>query len=276
MTRREEDIKDLESLFQRHSNVKNRNTIMVVIFIGITILIVLIVPFSNVQIKNESLLLVLLIFGIYLVLSGRISQLKFMDFEVQIKDVVGKTPRIVDASSVEIGKEEIRDDSLMDKESLPVLENKIKPKLIENAKAYTSPILRLVGTENTSDPRHKPKRYEPYVALEYLKYFRYVLFVDYDGKFYGFSAASDISNELNKDSNFIGKLNSWELDAPVIKKNAYVEEHTTRKQVLDKMHELGLDTLPIVSEGKRYVGVTQKDIIIMGIVKDLYARYVQS
>jgi hypothetical protein len=276
MTRRE-DINDIESQLQRSSNVKNKNTLMVVIFIGITIAVVLIVPFSNVQIRNESLLFAVLIFGIYLVLSGRISQLKFMDFELQIKDAVGKTPRIVEASNVEIGKDEIKDDSLTDKAGINVLEHEIKPKLIENAKAYTSPILRLMGTENRSHPRYSPRRrYDRYVLSEYLKYFRYVIFVDYDGKFYGFSTAIDISNAIRKDSDFINKLNRWELDSPDIKKDAYVEEHTSRKQVLSKMRRLGLDTLPVVSEGKRYVGVTQKDIIIMGIVKDLYARYIQS
>jgi hypothetical protein len=42
------------------------------------------------------------------------------------------------------------------------------------------------------------------------------------------------------------------------------------------MRKVGLDTIPIVSEDKRYVGITQGDTVIIGTVKDLYARYVQS
>jgi hypothetical protein len=42
------------------------------------------------------------------------------------------------------------------------------------------------------------------------------------------------------------------------------------------MNELKLDTLPVVSKGERYVGVTEKDTIIYGIVKDLYAKYTHS
>jgi hypothetical protein len=155
------------------------------------------------------------------------------------------------------------------------LEGTVKPKLIENAKLYTSPILRLSGSEDRSDPGYGI-RYDSTILLDYLRYFSYVIFVDYGGRLHGFSNASEISNEINKNAEFVSKINRWELDSPVIRKNAYVEEHTSKKQVWSKMQELLLDILPVVSEGRRYVGVTQKDVIIMNIVKDLYARYVQS
>ena len=91
-----------------------------------------------------------------------------------------------------------------------------------------------------------------------------------------FLKTAEISTELSNDSEFLNKINRWELVSPIIRKNAYVEEGVSRKYVLNKMDELGLNTIPVISSGKRYIGVTEKDIIIHGIVKDLYAKYVQS
>jgi signal-transduction protein with cAMP-binding, CBS, and nucleotidyltransferase domain len=83
-------------------------------------------------------------------------------------------------------------------------------------------------------------------------------------------------DKYSKDAEFINKVNKWELFSPIIRNNVYVEEGTSRKQALNKMDESGLDTIPVVSIDERYVGVTEKDTIIYGIVKDLYAKYVQS
>jgi hypothetical protein len=275
MTRRE-DTSSLESLFKKSYNVQNKNIVVMAIFIGITIIVVAIITFQDIKIKNESLLFAVLIFGIYLVLSGRISQLKFMDFEVQVRDVESKTPKIIDASNVEIRADEIRRGEDIPKGGTDKIKEIIIPKLINDAKTNTSQILRLTGIGNKSDSRYKENRYDHQALLEYLKYFNYVVFVDYDGKFSGFSKAAEISTELSNDSEFLNKINRWELVSPIIRKNAYVEEGISRKNVLNKMDELGLNTIPVVSSGERYIGVTEKETIIHGIVKDLYAKYVQS
>jgi hypothetical protein len=210
------------------------------------------------------------------VLSERISQLKFMDFEVQVRDVESKTPKIIDASNVEIQPNEIISGDDILKERIDSITEKIIPKLIKDAKAYTTQVLRLTGIGNKSDSRYNDNRYNNKVLLEYLKYVNHVVFVDYDGKFCGFSTAPEISTELSKNSELINKINKWELDSPFIRNKAYIEEGTSRKQTLNKMNELKLDTLPVVSNGERYVGVTEKDTIIYGIVKDLYAKYAHS
>jgi hypothetical protein len=276
MTRRE-DTSSLESLFKKSYNVQNKNIVEMAIFIGITIIVVAIIPVTKAEIKNESLLLAVLIFGIYLVLSGRISQLKFMDFEVQVRDVENKTPKIIDASNVEIQPDEIRSgDDDVPKANIDLINEKIIPKLIKDAKTYTTQVLRLIGIGNKSDSRYKVDRYSDKVLFDYLKYVNHVVFVDYDGKLCGFSTSPEISTELSKGSELINKINKWELDSPIIRNNAYIEEGTSRKQTFNKMNELKLDTLPVVSKGERYVGVTEKDTIIYGIVKDLYAKYTHS
>ena len=156
------------------------------IFIAITIIVVTIITVKEIEIKNGSLLFAVLIFGIYLVLSGRISQLKFMDFEVQIRKAEGKTPKITDASNVELQMDEIKSKEEVAKAGTDKINEIIIPKLINDAKTYTSQILRLTGIGNKSDSRYKENRYDHQALLEYLKYFNYVVFVDYDGKFSGF------------------------------------------------------------------------------------------
>jgi hypothetical protein len=55
-------------------------------------------------IRNESLLFIVLIFGIYLVVSGRISRFKFMELEVMVKDVESKQLELKGVDSVEAAR----------------------------------------------------------------------------------------------------------------------------------------------------------------------------
>lgn len=58
-----------------------------IIFAIVTVIIVIIFSNSLPQLKTESLLVAVVIFGIYLVVSGRVTELGFKDFSVKIKDV---------------------------------------------------------------------------------------------------------------------------------------------------------------------------------------------
>src|SRR2546425_9704910 len=79
--------------------------------------------------KNESLLLSALIFGIYLVVSGRISEFKFMDLDVKLKNAEN---RPVDELTEEILVDDAKF-SEFDKGGTNELQVAIIPRLIRDA-----------------------------------------------------------------------------------------------------------------------------------------------
>jgi CBS domain-containing protein len=75
---------------------------------------------------------------------------------------------------------------------------------------------------------------------------------------------------LNREGiNFLNSITRWELKYP-IKKDKYILKGTSRKQVLDKMKELDLSVLPVVSGDLNYEGVVDKESIMSQIIKDFY------
>jgi hypothetical protein len=64
---------------------KKREIVEISIFIVLAFVIVFLF-----DLRTESLLFVALIFGIYLLVSGRVRQFKFMDFEVVVTEVESK------------------------------------------------------------------------------------------------------------------------------------------------------------------------------------------
>jgi ABC-type bacteriocin/lantibiotic exporter with double-glycine peptidase domain len=69
-------------------------------FIAVTVVIIIL----NGKVTNEALLLTVLIFGIYLILSGRITQFTFKDFEIKLKDTVSKPLEILTETFSEISE----------------------------------------------------------------------------------------------------------------------------------------------------------------------------
>lgn len=65
-----------------------------VIFASLAISIVIIFTLHDLEFPTESLLLAVLIFGIYLVVSGRVTELGFMDFQVKLRDAETKPIQI--------------------------------------------------------------------------------------------------------------------------------------------------------------------------------------
>jgi CBS domain-containing protein len=227
------------------------------------------------ELRNESLLLIALIFGVYLLVSGKVRQLKFMDLEVIVSEVESKQFELkgVDSMQAEL------DTEIIEKWGPEQLENDIKPKLIREAKKI----------KVLSISKKHVGHYNPRVAYAYLKYFTHVVFVDENNLLSGFAEADDLLkiikpiNPLDPDPNspydniamnFVNNINQWILESPIVNpmdKNVYVREGTSRKQALGLMNQHQLKVLPVVSSlGGYYKGIIDYDSIIWQITRDLY------
>ncbi len=249
-------VPKIANLQSRSTQYINKHQLLIAQFsFFIVVAVVIIYVFG---LRNESLLFVVLIFGIYLVFSGRVSQLKFMNVEIMIKDIESKQPELTE---IGLSHAEV-DPTYLEKQGLHELENVIKPTLIREAKKVK--ILRLKITEN-----HPP--YDKDKATKYLTYFTHVIFTDDSKRFYGFAMADELLKkiETSKGQEFLNDIKERKLYHP-IRTDIYIKKGKSRKEVLDKMEELGLTVLPVVSGDQNYEGVVDKDSIMWQIITDFY------
>jgi hypothetical protein len=248
---------------------KNRGVVEISIFIVLAFVIVFLF-----DLRTESLLFVALIFGIYLLVSGRVRQLKFMEFEIVVTEVESK--------QLELEREESMQAELhseyFEKGGPEKLEIDVKPRLIREAKKIR--VLRIT--------QKKEAHYDVRIAYAYLQYFTHVIFIDENNLLTGFVEAKYLLNIIkptnplapleqlqfdNTAMEFVKKINDWKLDLSVINpkgKDINVVKGASRKQVLDLMNQHKLWVLPVVSSGPRYEGVIDYDSIIWQITSDLY------
>jgi hypothetical protein len=104
---------------------------------------------------------VVLIFGIYLLVSGRVRQLKFMELEVVVTEVESKQLELKREDSMQAEL----DSEYFDKGSPEKLENDVKPKLIREAKKIG--VLRIT--------QRKESHYDVRLAHAYLECFTQTL-----------------------------------------------------------------------------------------------------
>jgi CBS domain-containing protein len=219
----------------------------------------------------EALLLTVLIFGIYLILSERITQFTFKDFEIKLKDTVSKPLEILTKTFSEMC--ETHEQTKGTEEEL---ESQIIPKL---SKEIPDKLSKEV--QNSNEKRRirvlKIQRYGIYdfkVLYIYLHFFYYIVFLD-NGKLSGYITAIDMLLIVGdeKRSEFVNSINMWsrsnqELKEP-ISMEAYVVKGASRKDVLEKMETLGLDVFPVVSADMKYVGMIDRYKIISKINAEL-------
>ena len=154
----------------------------------------------------------MLIFVIYLVLSGRISEFTYRDFEVKLKDVINdsfdKINDILQQSPV------MSDPTTEDKSDIDTLEGKIIPKLrqmnetIDNQLNNSKDKIRFRVLEI-----HRPGSYNTEILYEYLQYFNYVVFLDNlnnTNRLNGFAITFDLLlKKKDERENLVGKINKW-------------------------------------------------------------------
>ena len=315
----EEERKKLKKILLTFFSKNTRFIIETVIFAVFTIAIVIIFnpPTTPpiVGFKTETLLLPILIIGFYLIVSGRISELRIMDFEVKVsvatskplteeklKEEVqievetflelsktGETDRRLESETTtpshttppqlppeeepgpqpatslrEVSGARQEGESDLPGPKLPRLHNVIVPQLIrENKKIH---VLRI--------KKRSDNIYSGLVLYEYFKYFTYAVFLDENERFNGFAITEKLLNIINKDRGRLIKkletnINKWYLDTtefPILK-DVYIVKGSSLKQVIDRMKELRLRVLPVVSTALKYEGIIDYDTVIFQITK---------
>jgi len=249
---------------------KRKSIIEAVIFILISIIII-----KEFKLSNESLLLALLIFGIYLIVSGRIRQIKFKDMEIMLKESQLKPLGSKESLTKSFSSEDMPEIITTSKDSLAKLPGFLK-KLQENPKNIRVLVIK-----------HKEGSiYEANALRIYLQYFTHVVFLDKEGKLNGYANAIDLINIFDSSKlfpllgapithesdfeKFVNSLNTWPIEYPLLIKT-YVVLGMSRKQILDKMSKTGYYTLPVVGDNFEYLGFINHETVITQILNDLYS-----
>jgi hypothetical protein len=114
------------------------------------------------------------------------------------------------------------------------------------------------------------------LLFEHIKYFNNIIFLDFNNRLSGFSTLVDIEEMLkikedpSKENQFINDINNWKFDYPFIHKDYYILKGILRKQVLEKMNELGLKVIPVVSADLICEGIIDYETIVTQINNEIH------
>jgi predicted transcriptional regulator len=181
-----------------------------------------------------------------------------MNVEIVIKDIESKQSELIE---VDLSQAEV-DPRYLVKQDPDKL-----PSVIMHLIKWTEKVRILVIKKIKNENHHE---YSKPVAEEYLKYFTHVVFLDDSKIFYGFAKADALLKKIQSlGDTFLKEISEWILNSP-IRNDICIIKGASRKQVLDKMKELGLDVLPVISGDRSYVGVLDRDSIMSQITRDFY------
>lgn len=251
----------------KENQKKRKNIIEAVVFIILSIVIIILFGLST-----DSLLLALLIFAIYLIVSGKISQIKFKDMEIMLKESQLKPLGNKESLTKSFTLEEMPELISAEKEGIMRL-----PKILKEIQEKPKNLRVLHIRE-----REGGGEYVTDVLRIYLQYFTHVVFLDKEGRYMGYANAINLINmydtehliaptpEIYNFTNFINSINTWHIEQYPLLIKTYVIIDMTRKQILDKMNNTGYYTLPVIGENFKYLGFINHDTVINQILNDLY------
>jgi hypothetical protein len=287
-------------------NQQKRFIIETVIFASLAIAIVII--FSSTaetfQFKTESLLLAVLIFGIYLIVSGRVTELGFMDFQIKIKDAETKPIEIenqeasvfdIECDILDPNRTESTDKgSAIADESTSETRNKTSNEFTDQ---QINDKIDLKQKEENAEEKIKilkiwKKRYiyKKNALLSYLRRNDYVVFLDNEerkdnegnpiyinGKLSGFAKSIDVIKKLQtselESSKFMECIKNWDFinseTSEIIKIDAYIVRGMSRGQSLEMMNKKNFDVLPVIAANMIYVGIIDRHTIISHVIAEL-------
>jgi hypothetical protein len=270
-----------------------RFIIETVIFATLAISIVSIFTLPNLEFPTESLLLAVLIFGIYLVVSGKVTELGFMDFQVKLKDVETKPIEIENQLSsvfeiegdISEAEEMVKADKTEDQLAAEAaeLESKINKKIdLKQKEKNAEEKIKILKIWK------KLYNYQKNALLSYLRRNDYVVFLDNEGrkdnegnpingKLSGFAKSIDIIKKLqtpgSESSKFVDYINNWDFlnseTSGIIKIDTYIVRGMSRGQSLEMMNQKNFDVLPVVAANLIYVGIIDRHIIISHVIAEL-------
>lgn len=276
-------------------NPRIRFILETVIFASLAIIIVIIFSSQDpqkFQFPTESLLLAVLIFGIYLVVSGRVTELGFMDFQVKLRDAETKPieneNQLTSVFEIESDKtasiemvKDIRTEAELDAELESKINNKIDLKQKEENAEEKIKILKIWK---------KRYIYKKNALLSYLRRNDYVVFLDNEerkdnegnpiyinGKLSGFAKSIDVIKKLQtselENSKFMECIKNWDFlnseTSEIIKIDAYIVRGMSRGQSLEMMNKKNFDVLPVIAANMIYVGIIDRHTIISHVIAEL-------
>ena len=115
--------------------------------------------------------------------------------------------------------------------------------------------------------------------MEYLErltkhdFFRYVVFVDGSGQFIGLVPARTFYEQLHTHNiNIVSVIEKGDikiLDGIV---TSAISTNSNKREVLEKMAAENVTELPVIDEGKRFIGVIDRDKLTSSVVLDLVSE----
>lgn len=240
-------------------------TILVTIVI-IVLLIVLVNIESKILIAGKIdasiIFLALLPFLIYLVISGKISEIGAGGFAIKFYKA---------SESSVIFEEEVPyfNEEAVVKWDLDYLKSEILPEFAENPRSTLKVKKEYKGLYKYD----ASKRYLE--ELTKFDFFKYVLFVDEDDVFNGYINARSLLALLmpsRQGEMIIADINDWNLDRIPGFKKEYVKNYQSSKEVLRKMKEKRITDVAVVDNDMIFKGFTNREMIIARIVNNLIIK----
>ena len=236
--------------------------------ISVTIVILIILIALNKILMTETIdvsiiFIALLPFLIYLVISGKISEIGGGGFAIKFHKA--SEAKVIFKKEVPYSDEE----EAIVKWSLEYLKNDILPEFAENLRSTLKIKKEYIGGYQYKDLK------EYLEQLTKFDFFRYVLFVDENDVFNSYMLARTLLAQLisaEQGNWIIDSINGWNLDEISGCKKDYVFNYWSSKEVLRIMEERGITDIAVVDKDMKFKGFTNRELIIASIVNNLIIK----
>jgi len=240
--------------------------LVVFIFIIVIMIILRLKLGSKFEIKNSDILIALIPVALWLILTGKIQKLEFGEFKIEAA--------FVEASKTAVAKQ-------ITPIKLPVDIVRIDPK------AGIEEIPRLI--RNKTEALFFQLGYGGYYGPaieEYLKrlseypFFKYIIISYKDGKFFGMVDARGLNSVFlargadynsNEFASWINRSDTASLSRlpGFISSKEAIKKDTDKQTALERMENLNIDTLPVVDEQEKFVGVVDRSRLTASLIIDI-------
>ena len=212
-----------------------------------------------------TILIAILPFVIYLVAAGKISEFRGGGFEFKFNEA-SASEVIYEAEELAYAQEEVAV-----KGSVGTLRSEILPRIAEN------PISTLVLKPMSG--YYSPVALEEYLTeLSRFDFFKYVLFLDEDGVFYGYVYARSLLPQLldtDTRQEIVDLINSESFDdiqrIPGCR-NHHIKSYMSNRETLRIMQNEGITDMAVVDQNMKFKGFTTRELITSRIVNNLMLR----
>jgi len=218
------------------------------------------------EVKNSDILIALIPVALWLILTGKIQKLEFGEFKIEAA--------FVEASRTAIAKQ-------ITPVKLPVESVKMDPKrgvaeIPQLISSKTEALLFELGYGGYYGPAIEEYLQE----LSKYSFFRFIIITSRDGKFVGIADAPELNSiflargaTYNSEA-FAQWINKSDiaslskLPGFVSAKDA-VKKDTDKQTGLERMEALNIETLPVIDEGGKFVGIINRSRLTSSLILDV-------